>query len=1210
MIKRAGEPIKRSAGLIKAMIPGSFTLIALLLTVGLTPLQAQDDPEYGEISVYLSIPRVGGTEVEAVIRGEELYIAIPDLFNFLKIKNDISRDMESVTGFFITPDAPYTITRSPALITYQGKRYSPKPDDILRTDYNLYLKSYLFGEIFGLECQFNFRNLSVTVNSRQELPVIREMRLLDMRRNLSRLQGEFIADTTIERTYPGFKTGMADWSAVVSEEINGKTDGRFNLALGAMIAGGEATASLNYNTRDPFTEKQQHYHWRYVNNDFSPLRQIAAGKIRTNTLSTIYNPVVGVQLTNTPTTYRRSFGSYTLSDRTEPGWTVELYVNNVLVDYITADASGFFSFEVPLIYGNTTVNLKFYGPWGEERTREQNINIPFNYLPVNTLEYNISAGVVEDENWSRFSRAAVNYGVTRKLTVGGGVEYLSSLTTRPVMPFANASVSITNNLLLSAEYAHRVKSTANLSYRLPSNIQMDLKYTLYDKEQEAISFNYLEERKATLSMPVKIGKFRAYNRLSLYQIILPVSQYTTGEWLFSGSLFGVNTNLTTYAIVIGDTDPYIYSNLSAAMRLPAQFTLMPQLQYSYTRQEFLSGKMRVEKRFMNNAFMHLSAEHNMVNNISLFELGVRFDFSFAQTGASVWKSGKTNTLVQYARGSLIHDGSTRYNRADNRTNVGRGGITVIPFVDFNNNGVHDKGEPRAYGLNLRANGGRIIKSERDTTVRILGLEPYTSCYIELDEGSFENVAWRLPYESISVVVDPNILKTVWLPVTVAGEAAGYVKIRKEGSLNGIERILVGIRDERGNRVTRILTEYDGYYSYFGLAPGNYTVAVDSAQMNNLGMMAEPQSIPFTLSPDIEGDIVTGLDFILSMIAPVADTAATDTTATVTGVEPVITRDSAYVVIHEVVEELITITEDSWAIQLGAFRNKAYADGFRDQIQALVGKKVEIVIENGFYKIRILNLKDRAEVDAHIDILTRAGHTELWVIRLKAMQQQLVLTEKVDSTLQVSERTIDERLPVVTPDMSIQLGAFRNKGFALALRNRLTATIDQDVVIVEEDGYSKVRVTGFKSREEMEKIIPALGLLGMTDIWILPVKKQVVTPRKEESAGKVTDRLKVDLGLKAGLPVIIIKDSTALTRGITIEKTVPPISIQAGVFNKESEAKRAQRRISSKLERPVEITEQWGRYYVIIPGFFTREETYPYYPELAELGYSQIMIIEK
>ncbi len=110
-----------------------------------------------------------------------------------------------------------------------------------------------------------------------------------------------------------------------------------------------------------------------------------AGKIHTGAISSIYNPVVGVQLTNTPTTYRRSFGTYNLSDRTDPGWIVELYVNNVLVDYVKADASGFFTFEVPLVYGNSIVKLKFYGPWGEERTREQNINIPYNFLPAKNL---------------------------------------------------------------------------------------------------------------------------------------------------------------------------------------------------------------------------------------------------------------------------------------------------------------------------------------------------------------------------------------------------------------------------------------------------------------------------------------------------------------------------------------------------------------------------------------------------------------------------------------------------------------------------------------------------------------------------------------------------------------------------------------------------------------------------------------------------------
>ena len=153
------------------------------------------------------------------------------------------------------------------------------------------------------------------------------------------------------------------------------------------------------------------------------------------------------------------------------------------------------------------------------------------------------------------------------------------------MPFVNASLRITNNLLLSGEYAYGVRSKGTLTWRLPSNMQLDLSYTRYDKEQKAINYNYLEERRASLSLPLRIKKFSAYSRFSFYQIVLPISEYTTGEWLLAGSLFGINTNLTTYAIVVGQNDPNIYSNLSLSARLPGGFLLMPQVQYSYTFKE-------------------------------------------------------------------------------------------------------------------------------------------------------------------------------------------------------------------------------------------------------------------------------------------------------------------------------------------------------------------------------------------------------------------------------------------------------------------------------------------------------------------------------------------------------------------------------------------------------------------------------------------------
>ncbi|HSL86260.1 MAG TPA: hypothetical protein VK861_04950, partial [Bacteroidales bacterium] len=55
--------------------------------------------------------------------------------------------------------------------------------------------------------------------------------------------------------------------------------------------------------------------------------------------------------------------------------------------------------------------------------------------------------------------------------------------------------------------------------------------------------------------------------------------------------------------------------------------------------------------------------------------------------------------------------------------------------------------------------------------------------------------------------------------------------------------------------------------------------------------------------------------------------------------------------------------------------------------------------------------------------------------------------------------------------------------------------------------------------------------------------------------------------------------------------------------------RAQRRIIEKLDLPVEIVERWDNFYVIVTGFYTREQTFSYYPELAALGYPRITLIE-
>ncbi len=837
-----------------------FLLFFGLCTSVATAQQFQQD--YDELGVEMNISRLGTYEIPIAIKGEDAYLPVEVLFDILKIKHETTGEI--VNGFIIHPDSSYNINWQKPEIIYKGETFSLSKNDVLETPSGRYLKSDHFGKIFDLDTQFSFRSLSVELETDKELPVIKEMRLQKMRENLDRVKGVVVPDTLIPARYPFFKPGTLDWGVVTTQQTDFENDNRLMLGLGTMFLGGETNLMLNYSSRLPFSSRNQFYQWRYVNNDNKYLTQVTAGRIFSRATSSLFAPVSGVQITNSPLQNRRSFGTYLLNDYTEPRWTVELYVNNVLVAFTEADASGFYSFEVPLMYGNTAVSLRFYGPWGEERIEDRVINIPYNFVPKNELEYTLSAGIVENEDWNRFSRVNLNYGLNNAITIGGGVEYLSEVTSGEVMPFVNSSMRIASGLLFSGEYMYGVKGEALLSYRSPRNIQVDLNYINYNEDQTAINFNYLEERKVSLSTPVRTRYFSMFSRFSVNQIIMPTTEFTTAQLLLSGALFGISTNFTTYGLYNDRMDePTLYSSLSQTYRLPYKFLFSPQIQYDFSRERFNNLILEMERPVFRQGFLNLAYENNFLRDAHIFEVGLRYAFNFAQTSATSRIGNRNSSFVQSARGSLMLDDNTGYVMASNRTAMSRAAITVIPFLDLNHNGVKDPMEPGVPGLELKNRSGRVTYNEDETILRITELQPYIDLLLELDPVSLDNIAWKIPNSKILVKTQPNHFKEIYVPVEVLGEVGGMVYFNDGNKISGQGRISINILDQKGQKAAGLLSEGDGYFSYLGLAPGKYTAEIDPEQLQKLGYKAMPEAIEFEIKVDQYGDIVDTLEFVLS-----------------------------------------------------------------------------------------------------------------------------------------------------------------------------------------------------------------------------------------------------------------------------------------------------------------------------------------------------------
>ena len=1032
---------------------GSFTLIA----------QSPDDDYYfDELTVSVSIPRVGTGEVPAAIKGEDAFISVTDLFNLLKIKVEYSSGFDTISGFIVSEDALYTIIRQEHRIEFKKKNYPFTPQDFIRTETTLYINTKLFA-LFGLELAFNFRSLGVVLNTQVDLPIIREIRLQEMRKNLNRIQGEVVPDTVYRQGGKFFNLGSIDWNLYSNQRVGEDSDARLNLGIGTHFLGGEANLTLNYGTNSSFNIREQNYIWKYANNQNKVVRQISAGRVGSSGKVQLSAPIVGVSLSNTPTTYRRSFGTYVLSEMTEPHWTVELYVNNVLVDYTQADASGFFSFEVPLVYGETSVKLQFYGPYGEERSLEKTLSIPFNFLPKGTLEYNMTAGVTEDSLMSRYARADVNYGFGRSFSAGGGVEYYSALPGSEFMPYAKASLKILPEMLLSAEYIHNLKLESVLSYRFAKSLNLEFNYLRYDKDQEAYPTSVLEESKVSLSFPLRAKKFSLFTRIGGAQQRMPGANVYASDLVLSAGIGPVSMNVSTQARFFKESDPFVNSQISMSLRLPRGFIISPQTQYNFATESFTSARISMDKQFSSWGAASISYDHNFSSKSSNIDFGIRFDLSFVRFSANARRTGKNYSFSQTAGGGIILDAKNKVAEFRNRGAQGRGGLIIVPFLDINCNGVMDQDEKPITGINVNINGGVTSRIDNNTTLKVLDLEAYSSYILSINALSTENISWQLPFANIEVVAEPNRLKRIEIPVFPLGEVSGMVYL-KEGTQpeRGLGRIIVDIFTEDGVKIKSLLSEPDGFYNYLGLKPGNYYVAFDSTQVSRLDMGALKMRVPFTVEPSYDGDYIGGIDLTLlkeSHNIPQA-TPTTDITTT--------TEKTAK---KETVTKHVETTR--YKVQLFALKenNRAY-----EILLPLLAAHPSLVVqetigEDGLYRYGAGSYNSPADAGNLLQIVRQMGWKTAFVVSYKPSEESKVTTNML--------QFVPDRLKYM-----IQLCALEREISDPSAFDQVIMAIENTSITksVGRDNYTRYHLCCFTTRKQALEALRKVRSLGWKDAY--------------------------------------------------------------------------------------------------------------------------------
>jgi hypothetical protein len=1072
-----------------------------------------------------------------------LFVNVEDLFNTLNIPCISAQQGNSVSGFIENESRTYSIDFENKQIKIGTKIINTRNG--LKMELGaLYMETSLFGEAFGITLTFNYRMLTILLKSNFELPILKQLRIEKLRTNLSRIKGEVVADTIVKRNYHLLKFGTVDWSLGSTQSWNGSTDNRFGFGVGTELLYGEADVAIDYYSQYKFDNRQVHYLWRWVDNDKTIIKQAQLGKISNQTISFVNSPIVGAVVRNTPTTIRKASGYYAINEFTEPNWSVELYINNVMVDYTKADASGLFHFKVPIVYGYTTLKLKFYGPMGEERTDERTMNIPYTIMPEGEFEYGLSGGIVQDSSSSRFGKAEFNYGMNRILTVGGGLEYLSSISKGAYIPYLTATIQPFSKLTINGEYAHGVRASGLVNYYFRKDVLLEVNYAKYVKGQLATRFNAPEERKMKLSIPLRLKKVTGFSKFDYTQRVYKTFNYNEGNFLFSAYYQKMSVSSVIQLNWISNQSAYFIYDLALSYRMKNGITIRPSAQYNLSEGNLRTCKLAIEKYIPRGNFS-ISYERNVLYRDNFINIGFKYDLSFARTNISATHSHGNIITSQSIQGSLAFGSGNGYIYASNNSSVSKGGISLYPFLDLNNNGIFDTGEHMVKITSVSIMGGKIIFSKKDSIIRIPDLNAFTNYLVELKDNDLENIAWRFKKRAYQVLIDPNQFKRIDIPIVAVGEVSGMAYLNKDNSLKGIRRILVKFYEKNSNKlVAETLSESDGYIYYMGLDPGEYTASVDPEQLSALKMSSSPELIPINITQSFDGAIVGGLDFILS---PVQE-QLNSTVKSKNPVEPVkvaqIQIDTSKIGTSEPSDSQMSIIEyEGDVLQFGAFKIKSNAFALLKKLSQITDKPAIILYEDGYYKVRIPGFANRRLARKYASLIPKVGSglfyvpviksntsiqvgeykkeenalcvqtewiersgksvvilfgNDLYKVRIpgfpskKEAESFIAYRAKAQNTmahLQNAEDKDDRVVEIVYTRYSaiIQVGAFVRKENALEAEQILVKSIDHPVKIIIEDGFYKVLISGFSGRNKAIDFLPHLIHLGFSTAYVARIK---------------------------------------------------------------------------------------------------------------------------
>ncbi len=796
-----------------------------------------------------------------------------------------------VEGWMGDEDMVFRLDLQAASLTVDGEERELAERCAYVNEYDVYVTTEVLSRWWPLDIEADLRRLRIDLAPREPVPLLER---LERRREWNRFQqGRAGGPAEYPRTSAPYR--LATWPFLDAEfELKASDDGEEG--RGSVLGRGDlarlsATGFLGWTSRrdDKWRGWLRAGRSDHEADLLGPLRATA---FQVGDVSSVALPLAGIsQRGRGMTITNRDLGSTTQFDAVDingdapPGWEVELYLNGTLRDIQIASEDGYYRFEqVPLHVGLNTVRTVLYGPSGQTREDVRTYNIRSGMRRTGTLQYDLSSiqagtslfgksdaeiGPVQSGQWQH--QLALRYGLSPTTTVGAAFTRAESDTGSRQIAIGEIYQSLGPALLqtavandLDAGVAGRIGLQSLWRQR-----SFSVGYERYD-DYPALSRGedgHLSSR-MTARVTGKIGGDRrsAWN----YRAAWERGDYTGRDIdhlsryeLYIGGQIG-RINLGNGLQYLRTTGSAITSTTAGQAYVAGHASgtrISGSLGYKPADDDVLQNVgVSLSRAFTHRLRGSISGHHSIPDGgRSSLNGRVDWDLKPVRLGLRAGVSDHDWNIGLTASTSLSRAPEGIGWRFSNRRLTTFGAALVQTFIDRNADGVYDSGDDPLPGVGFH--GNRLWKGVRtvdDGQAFLPGIPADKFVNVDLDVQSVPDPYLVPVHRSMTTLVHAGGISDLEFPWHYVGEIEGVVA-RDQNLSRPLRNLGLELVGEDGQREASTVSEYDGYYLFQEIPPGDYEMKVVESTLRGQELVV-PDPVPISVPEG--GGFVPGPSIVL------------------------------------------------------------------------------------------------------------------------------------------------------------------------------------------------------------------------------------------------------------------------------------------------------------------------------------------------------------